>query len=151
MGDMNVHQSRWLYYSASVTPEGRALHNFCCKFGFEECVRKPTRAYLLDLVLTDMSGCVTAKVHPKLADHSLVECHLSCKVPKTLAVERQCWAFKHADWKGFNRFLHSSSWGWLDSQESVDTLAQKLNDFLLDNAKRFIPMRIKKTLRSTHP
>ena len=152
MGDMNVHHSRWLYYSASVTPEGRALHNFCCKFGFEECVKKPTRgAYLLDLVLTDMSGCVTAKVHPKLADHSLVECHLSCKVPKTLAVERQCWAFKHADWKGFNRFLHSSSWGWLDNQESVDTLAQKLNDFLLDNAKRFIPMRIKKTLRSTHP
>ena len=54
IGDLNCHHARWLYHSAGVSTEGRALHRFCMENGFQEFVKQPTRqSYLLDLVLSD--------------------------------------------------------------------------------------------------
>ena len=152
MGDCNVHHQRWLKYSSSTTPEGRALYDFCCYYDFEQRVKKPTRgANLLDLVLTDLHGCVTCKVHPKLADHSLVEATLELQVPTTAEVERECWNFAKADWKGLNELFASTNWVTFFDTADVDVLTERFTEYVLSAARSYIPVRMQKLKKSTHP
>ena len=73
VGDLNVHQARWLRFSHSNTVEGKALQDFCTRNGLEERVRAPTPGdYLLDLTLTDLHTDVRCTVEPKVADHHAV-------------------------------------------------------------------------------
>ncbi len=52
VGDLNVHNRRWLRYSSGETAEGTALEEACSDFGLLEKVRAPIRGEnLLDFVL----------------------------------------------------------------------------------------------------
>ena len=57
VGDLNVHQRKWLRFSSNDTPEGSLLYNITVEEGLQQVVKEPTRnEYLLDLVLTDIPG-----------------------------------------------------------------------------------------------
>ena len=92
IGDMNVHQIRWLEYSRENSPEGAALESFCGDFGFRECIRQPTRnEYLLDLMLTDIDGRIKSEVLPKIADHLCTCVRFSLNITRGEEVRREVW------------------------------------------------------------
>ena len=89
MGDMNVHQQRWLIHSHSNTFEGSLLKEVCDDHALQQLIREPTREeYLLDLCLTDLSQC-RAQTLPRIADHKGLLVTLRTPVPKVLHVPRQ--------------------------------------------------------------
>ena len=72
LGDLNVHNKRWLHHSSHDSAEGKAMRDACDDLGLQQKVRQPTReGHLLDLVLTDVPG-VVARILPAIADHKLV-------------------------------------------------------------------------------
>ena len=55
LGDLNVHNERWLRHSNANNAEGTALKAACDETGLKQIVTQPTREeHLLDLVLTNM-------------------------------------------------------------------------------------------------
>ena len=94
VGDLNVHQLRWLIHSQRNTPEGNALESFCTCNGFRQLVREPTRgSNLRNLVLTDLPD-VACAVQPGPADHKRVTVTLRQRVPKQQQYRRAVWRFK---------------------------------------------------------
>ena len=58
VGDLNVHHTRWLRHSSSVSVEGTSLYRFCMASGFKQFVKHPTRGEnLLDLIISDLDRC----------------------------------------------------------------------------------------------
>ena len=69
LGDMNVHNQRWLHYSSETSAEGRFLEAKCREHGLDQIIREPTRNdNLLNLILTDITGA-KPRVLPGIADH----------------------------------------------------------------------------------
>lgn len=101
LGDMNVHNLEWLRHSSHTSAAGRELRQTCRELGFRQLVREPTHVAgnLLDLVLTDIDN-VSVVVHPRVADHNVVEAQLKLAVPKFKALRRQVWNWQSADWAG---------------------------------------------------
>jgi hypothetical protein len=57
MGDLNVHNARWLTHSSANSVEGTALKAACDEAGLKQIVKTPTReGHLLDVVLTNIPG-----------------------------------------------------------------------------------------------
>ena len=73
LGDMNIHHASWRRHSSSTSAAGRELFEVCGRMGLAQHVRRPTRGdYLLDLVLSDLSTCVSSEVLAGISDHNMV-------------------------------------------------------------------------------
>ena len=74
MGDLNIHHRKWLRFSNSNSPGGRALQQICEDASLQQMVRALTRKeYLLDLILSDLEALSSVEVLAPIADHSLVQ------------------------------------------------------------------------------
>ena len=63
IGDFNMHSIQWLYFSSHESCEAHILRDFYQRYSLDQCIHHVTReAYLLDLVLTDMSDDVTIDI-----------------------------------------------------------------------------------------
>jgi len=150
VGDMNVHQRRWLHFSAQDSVEGRVLWDRCRDHGLLQMVKEPTRGdHLLDLVLTDIHG-MTCEVLPPIADHKLVLAKFALTMPKRIAFEREVWDFRHADWEGLRAELDGQDWSFLDSIDPSEGAVQ-LTTLLCRRTSEFVPSRLATAVRSTHP
>ena len=152
VGDMNVHHVGWLAHSTGTTPEGSALYNFCVEHGLEEKVGQPTReGNLLDLVLTDMAKGVVCKVLPKLEDHALVLATVALGVPTEYTEQRERWVYTKANWKGLKKALKSTDWSFLDRCADTNAAQDQLTAYILQTARRYIPVETNTLKKSTHP
>ena len=139
VGDMNCHHAKWLKYSNGITPEGRRLLHFATTAGMTQCVKSPTRGlYLLDLVLTDMAGCVKCKVLPPIADHRLVYTTVNVLLAIPEEHERYCWDFNKGDWGDLNLALEAVDWRAKFQLMDVDTCVAFFTQTLLNMAKKYI-------------
>ena len=103
IGDLNVHNIKWLHYSSRHNVEGRELHHVAIH-GLQQYVREPTREnYLLDLALGDFGDAMVATVTPGVSDHNgiLVKAHLSAPVVEE--IQRHVFAYAKADWTGLRQ------------------------------------------------
>ena len=75
---------------------------------------------------------------------------MKLKAPETDESTREVWNFRDADWKGLNCTLKSQSWEFLKAGSASDG-AQELTSVILETAKAFIPKRILREHKSTHP
>ena len=97
IGDLNIHQARWLRYSNGNSAEGHALQEIASQHGLKQIVRKPTRySNLLDLVITDIAS--KAKVGGRIRDHAFVIIETQFTVPRTREITRSGWNYSKADW-----------------------------------------------------
>ena len=150
VGDLNVHNRRWLRFSTHDSTEGALLEQNCRDLGLKQLVREPTREEnLLDLVLTDLLG-VHCSVLEKVADHKLVEACLELPVPREETVYRQVWDFATASWENLERNLRNTSWDFLDTC-FPDEGAQQLTDTVLSLLRRWVPQKQVGEKKSTHP
>ena len=141
IGDVNVHQLDWLRFSSHNSREGAELKRFCEEFGFEECVKAPTRdGHLLDLFLTDASNNSTVNVIPGISDYSIVTAKFDIAISRLPPLHREVWDYKHAAWDNFAKAVHDIDWRWID-RLSPDEAAELFTKIMLDLAKKFIPTR----------
>ncbi|CAE8584050.1 unnamed protein product [Polarella glacialis] len=149
---MNVHQAPGLHYSSGSSPEGRALFGFCSRFGFVECVRKPTRGdYLLDLVLSDIDCRITTEVLPQICDHKLVLSSIGMSVPSSISVTRECWIFAKADWTSLQAVFSDTNWVNILGTSDASQMADRLVNYVLGVARLHIPVKQLLIQKSTHP
>jgi hypothetical protein len=131
VGDLNVHNRRWLVFSSENTPEGDALHNFCCEHGFSQIVKGPTREEnLLDLVLTDLDLGSRVSILPGVSDHSMVAASFNVQVPVHEVRERTVWHYEKANWNEMKRAIAQYDWGWT-SDTHPDEAAEHFHSILL--------------------
>ena len=138
-------------FSESNTSLGQELQEICDGAGLVQIVRAPTRKNnLLDLVLTSMPDICRTTVLASLSDHRAVLCDVKLKSPETEESTREVWNFRDADWKGLKGALKSQNWEFLRAGSASDG-AQELTSVILETAKAFIPKRILREHKSTHP
>ena len=149
--DANIHHKRWLKFSESNSSLGQELQEICDGAGLVQIVREPTRKKnLLDLVLTTMPDICRTTVLASLTDHRAVLCEVQLKAPEIVESTREVWNFRDADWNGLKSALRSQSWEFLRAGSASDG-AQELTSAILKTAKAFIPKRILREQKSTHP
>lgn len=151
-GDINAHHSGWLRWSHSITPEGKSLFEHCSALNLKECTRKATRGkYLLDLTLTDIDECVTCKAVPGVSDHMMVMCNIALPFISDHPVQRGCFIYSKANWKGLNSYLLEFDWKALFQDLKADEIVTIFTSTVLDIAKKFIPFEWKSIQKSKHP
>ena len=160
VGDLNTHHKNWLQFSSTITPEGRDLYDFCTALGFEEKVKKPTHEnHLLDVVLTDLHDEVECVVQPRLTErnkHHPVLVTIKLGMPKVVEVERECWLWKKADWKGLNEELAKTNWDELlflgdePFEELPSEATARFTEYLLDTVRKFVSVKTCIHKKSTH-
>ena len=152
VGDVNCHHARWLYFSAGVSTEGRALHRTCMNFGLREIVRQPTRGkYLLDVILTDLGEATTSvKVLPAIADHNVVLGIFSFKMDSFTCSPRTVWNYRTADWAGLNNELSEMDFSFMNAV-STSSSADTFTNILLCTARKYISQRTLVNVTSSHP
>ena len=118
IGDLNVHQRKWLRFSSEGnTVEGTLLQTTCATLGLSQLVHEPTRyENLLDLVLTNISSA-TVKVLPTIADHSVLLCTVRLKIPVGRVNTRMVWDFVKADWMKLGDILDNTDWSFINDLE----------------------------------
>ena len=144
VGDMNVHNNRWLTFSNGVAPEGHELEAVCASHGLSQRVKGPTRGeHLLDLVLTDLAPYTKCKVVPGILenDHDGVLVSVSVKVPSTEQSARECFDFGKAKWGNLRKELAAQDWKMFFHDSEADAAAERFTEFVLDAAKRHIPTK----------
>ena len=118
----------------------------------QEFVRKPTREeHLLDLVLSDLQGCISTKVVDGVSDHRIVLGKLAFGTPSSQSVSRMCWQFGQADWKGPLRAFRICNWNEQVDWSTANFAATTFSNLVLSTAKTFIPYRFLSLSRSSHP
>ena len=89
VGDLNVHNIRWLRYSTRNSSEGIAMQGAAAQLGLRQIVDAPTRGpNLLDLVLTDIEK-TSAVVLGCVADHAAVLSAVRLQIPKAQTITRE--------------------------------------------------------------
>ena len=68
-----------------------------------------------------------------------VLCSLSLPIYSDRAIERECYFYDHADWKGLNAFFSTIDWSFVSNIEDVSTMVESFTEFVLKSAQRFIP------------
>ena len=150
MGDLNVHNARWLTHSSANSVEGTALKAACDEAGLKQIVKTPTReGHLLDLVLTNIPG-TRASVLPAITDHKLVTAVLNLKAPEKATVTRVVWQFAKADWDKMRDMLSAKPWEDMQRMHANDA-AVFFNTAIQECAEQCIPRRELKERKSTHP
>ena len=142
IGHLNIHHERWLKYSNGVSPEGSKLFSFCCESGFHECVKKPTREnHLLDLVLTDIDATIIkTNIHPRIADHELIEITLQLVLPSPVQTTRKVWDYDNAKWGSLRLTFKNISWNFIDEKD-VDASCAQLTEIILAAMDEHIPSK----------
>ena len=91
-----------------------------------------------------------ALVVPGIADHKGVPVGVNLSILKVHVIQRTVWEYKRADWKGLNE-----AYGKLDydisSFANIDNATEISVHMVLSEAKRFIPTRILREFKGTHP
>ena len=103
----------------------------------------------MDLCLTDIDD-VRCKTMPKIADHKGLIVTLPLSVPKVEVQPRLVWQFKDADWDGLRHALSLVQWSQLLNVDA-NSGAQRLTQAILELAAYYIPQRILRERKSTHP
>lgn len=130
------------------------MHNVCCSHGLRQYVREPTRQHhLLDLVLADCGGLLKVKVVNGLSDHKGVWGELKLSVPEVSEVERLCFNYAKAGWEGLRGKFAETSWEDVlpANDADVDASAAALNDYICNTVLEFVPHRVVRTHKATHP
>ena len=154
VGDMNVHNEKWLKFSNGESKEGLELEAVCAAHGLTQRVKDPTRGeYLLDLVLTDMGKQVTCGVFPGILDkdHRCVIANVDVTIPISSPSSRECFNFGKAKWHDFKLALRDIDWTTVFSGLEADAAATAVTDLILSTAKRFIPMKVVTDKPFKHP
>ena len=64
VGDLNVHDTRWLRFSDRISGEITSLRRFCLANGFKQLVKPATpENNLLDLVISDLQALAVEILH----------------------------------------------------------------------------------------
>ena len=118
----------------------------------QQRVQQPTRGpYLLDLVLSDLGKALTTTVLSGVSDHKMVITNIKLPVPVDVEIPRFCFDYKKASWKHLDKALDSVKWLELFNGLDVHAAADAFAKTVLDAAKKYIPSRNMKTVKSTHP
>ena len=150
VGDLNVHHSRWLRHSASVSVEGTTLLRFCQSKGFKQFVKQPTREdHLLDLVIADFDAS-SVDVLAKIADHHIVLAKFDVGVPESTVVRRFVFDYSKADWAEISRDLLGFDWTPMDLLD-VDAAERFFHRSVFGILRRHIPERELLERKSVHP
>ena len=152
VGDMNVHEERWLRFSDGTSVEGRVLRDVACSHGWEERVRKPTRGpYLLDLALTDLGTEVVTKVVRNVSDHDGVFGTLVFSVEQRAPTVRRVYDYAKVSWGDLQRYFRDVDWVATFSGLDADEMAQRFVDEIIVCLDRFVPTKDIFTNTSAHP
>ena len=150
IGDLNVHHTRWLKHSTSVSVEGTSLFRFCLAQGLKQQVTKPTRdENLLDLVISDLKA-VKVSVLPKVSDHNMVAAEFDLGVPPAQIFSRTVFDYAKANWNHIRRDYRVHEWAPMDTME-VDDAERYMHDKILEIIRRHVPERMIWERRSVHP
>ena len=150
VGDLNVHHTRWLKFSSSVTVEGTAMLRFCKGNGLKQRVKRPTRyEYLLDLVLTDIDPTHVQVLHT-IADHNLVLSSFDFSVPEAVVLQRLVFDYSKASWDDIAKEIAETDWTAID-RSAVDEGERFFHNTLNDILTRHIPQRWISERKSKHP
>ena len=150
VGDLNVHHTRWLRHSASVSVEGTSLLRFCQSKGLKQFVTKPTREeHLLDLVIADLAPS-SVDVLAKIADHNIVLAKFDIGVPDCAVVRRQVFDYSKADWAEIRREMQGFDWSTMDSLD-VDAAERFFHQSVFGILQCHIPERELLERKSVHP
>ena len=85
----------------ATTLASRELFEICNNFSLGEFSKHPTRGnYLLDLTLSNFDGSIRTRVILGITDHIIVLSTLSLPIYIEHVVDRNCYFYKQADWKG---------------------------------------------------
>ena len=143
MGDLNCHNQDWLRFSNRNSPEGKELEATCCEHGLRQLVTKPTRgAYMLDLVLSDLTSGIRCRVVPGIHgnDHDAVITIVNIEIPAAEPVQRQVYDFRKADWPSLKLKLLETDWRPLLAR-AADDAASAMVQQILDMVALTIPSR----------
>ena len=150
LGDLNIHQRKWLRYSSANTCEGERLQQFCMENNLRQLVQSPTRDHhLLDVVITDLHVPVRTSVLPKVADHGIVQAVFAMPAPSVKLIPREVWLFQKANWRELNDAFSRLDWRAVlpsDVNGAVDAFSK----IVLQTSARFIPRVWRRTRKSTH-
>ena len=97
-----------------------------------------------------MSDSSKTTVLPSLTDHKPVLCETTLEVAKVVVVDRTVWDYRKANWSGLRARLKEEDWNVLGEKHASEA-ADYLTNRILDLAKTFIPQRVLKDRKSTHP
>ena len=150
VGDLNVHNRRWLKFSSGNSSEGKELEKVCSEHGLQQLVQSPTRnQYLLDLVLTDIPNA-TAVTLPKLADHDIVHASAKLVVSRPEVLQREVWNYRKADWEALEQEVEKTSWDFIE-QGTLDEAAEQWTQSILLSAESHIGKRVLTETKCNHP
>ena len=150
IGDLNLHHTRWLRYSSSVSVEGTSMFRFCLANGLKQHVKERTRdEHLLDLVISDLEPR-NVEVLPKVSDHNMVLAVFDIGIPESEVICRTVFDYGQADWQSIKRNLCAHDWRRIDDMD-VDCAESYLHDSILDILRSHVPERVLKERRCVHP
>ncbi len=150
IGDLNVHHTRWLRYSSSVSVEGTSLLRLCQSKGLRQFVTKPTREeHLLDLVISNLEPNAV-DVLPTIADHHCVLAKFDIAMPESLQVRRVVFVYAKADWAAIRQDFAHFDWTPMDLFD-VDSAERFFHTSVLDILRRHIPEREIIERKTAHP
>ena len=67
------------------------------------------------------------------------------------AVERYCYFYKHANWKGLNSFFSAVDWTFLFCIADIDEYVVIFTNFVIMSAQKFIPYGKERILKTSSP
>ena len=154
IGDMNVHNERWLRHSNGVSPEGLLLESVCATQGLKQYVKSPSRGeYLLDLVLADLGSQIKCTVHPGVleSDHRCVVADVNISIALSEPTSRECFDFGKAQWAKLRKVFRDTNWQSFFENKTADDAALDFTNFVLSTCRRFIPTKIIREKPYKHP
>lgn len=148
VGDLNIDVAR------SDSPKVREFLDFCHHHSLEQLVKEPTRITetsqtIIDLVLTDNPlKCKNVKVihNHCLSDHAIIFIDFDIKKPKIPKQIRFQRLLHKIDIDAFTKDLNCIPWDFIITLDSVDSMVETFNDFIMTLFDMHAPIR-KLTIR----
>ena len=141
VGDMNVHNERWLKFSKGESPEGLELESVCAAHGLKQHVKSATRdEYLLDLVLSDLGEQIRCSVHPGVleSDHRCVIANIDISIAVSVPCSRTCFDFGKAQWAELRNAFRNIDWRTFFVNKDSDTASLDFTNYVLSMSNMFI-------------
>ena len=154
VGDMNVHNERWLKFSKGESPEGLELESVCAAHGLKQHVKSATRGeYLLDLVLSDLGQQIRCSVHPGVleSDHRCVIANIDISIAVSVPCSRTCFDFGKAQWAELRKAFRNIDWRTFFVNKDSDTASLDFTNYVLSMSNMFIPTKRVREKPYKHP